>query len=46
MEKSRFAEAQIIGVLREQEAGSPTAEACRETGTHASMEKRQIEYRC
>ena len=29
MKKSRFNEAQIIGVLREQEAGSPTAEVCR-----------------
>jgi transposase-like protein len=29
VKKSRFNEAQIIGVLREQEAGSPTAEVCR-----------------
>ena len=29
MKKSRFTEDQIIGVLREQETGSPTAEVCR-----------------
>ena len=32
MKKSRFNEAQIIGVLREQEAGKPTAEVCRRHG--------------
>ncbi|WP_271164698.1 transposase [Brevundimonas intermedia] len=32
VEKIRFNEAQIIGVLREQEAGSPTAEVCRRPG--------------
>ena len=32
VKKSRFNEAQIIGVLREQEAGSPTAELCRRHG--------------
>ena len=30
--KSRFDEAQIIGALREQEAGSPTADVCRRHG--------------
>ena len=29
MRKSRFTEAQIIGTIKEQEAGLPTAELCR-----------------
>ena len=32
MRKSRFTEAQIIGMIKEQEAGMPTAEMCRKHG--------------
>ncbi|MFV0410722.1 MAG: transposase, partial [Paracoccus sp. (in: a-proteobacteria)] len=32
MRNSRFTEAQIIGMLKEQEAGLPTGEVCRKHG--------------
>jgi len=32
MRKSRFSDEQIIAILREQEAGRPTAEVCRKHG--------------
>ena len=32
MRMSRFTEAQIIGMIKEQEAGMPTAEVCRKHG--------------
>ncbi len=32
MRKSRFTETQIIGMIKEQEAGMPTADVCRKHG--------------
>ena len=32
MKKSRYSEEQIIGILKQQESGRPTAEVCREAG--------------
>lgn len=32
MRKSRFSDEQVIAILREQEAGRPTAEVCRKHG--------------
>src|SRR5262245_61480541 len=32
MKRSRFKEEQVIAILREQEAGSPTADVCRKHG--------------
>lgn len=32
MKQSRFTEAQIIGILKERESGSPTTEVCRKHG--------------
>ena len=32
MKQSRFTHAQIIGILKEQEGGTPTAEVCRKHG--------------
>ena len=32
MRQGRFAEAQIIGMIKEQEAGMPTADVCRRHG--------------
>lgn len=45
MRKSRFTEAQIIGMLKEQEAGMPTAEVCRKHGlSPATFYKLKAKY--
>ena len=36
MKRSRFTEEQIIGILREQEAGSATADVCRRHGVSSA----------
>ncbi len=36
MKKSRFTEAQIVGMLKHHEAGKPTSELCRERGISAT----------
>ena len=36
MKKGRFTEEQIIGILREQEAGSATADVCRKHGVSSA----------
>jgi hypothetical protein len=37
MRKSRFTEAQIIGMIKEQEAGLPTVEVCRKHGLSTAV---------
>lgn len=34
--KSRFSEEQIIGILKQQESGIPTAQVCRENGVSSA----------
>jgi putative transposase len=36
MKRSRFSEEQIIGILREQEAGNPTTDVCRKHGVSSA----------
>lgn len=45
MKRSRFSEEQIIGILREQEAGAPTADVCRKYGiSDATFYKWKAKY--
>lgn len=45
MRKSRFTEGQIIGMIKEQEAGLPTAELCRKHGlSPATFYKMKAKY--
>lgn len=45
MRKSRFTEAQIIGMIKKQEAGMPTAEVCRRHGlSTATFYKLKAKY--
>ena len=45
MRKSRLTEAQIIGMMKEQEAGMPTAEVCRRHGlSTATFYKLKAKY--
>ncbi len=36
MRKSRFSDEQVMAILREQEAGRPTAEVCRKYGVRGT----------
>ena len=45
MRRSRFSEEQIISIIKEQEAGSPTAEVCRKYGiSSASFYKYKAKF--
>lgn len=44
MRKSRFTETQIIGTIKEQEAGMSTAEVCRKHGRQGTFYKFKSKY--
>jgi putative transposase len=45
MRKSRFTEPQIIGMIKEQQAGLPTAELCRKHGlSPTTFDKLKAKY--
>ena len=45
MKKSRFSDEQIIGMIKEQESGIPTAEVCRKYGiSSASFYKYKAKF--
>ncbi len=50
MRKSRFSEAQIIGMIKEQEAGMPTADVCRKhslsQGCSTSSNRSMAAWKC
>jgi len=47
MKRNRFSEEQIIGILKEHEAGVPVANLCRRHGvSNASIYKRKAKYGC
>ena len=47
MRKSRFSEAQIIGMIKEQEAGMPTVDVCRKHGlSQGTFYKFKSQYGC
>lgn len=38
MRSSRFSDEQIIGMIKEQESGMPTAEVCRKHGSSSAVD--------